>query len=63
MERTLKCILKKYVLKLRTGFECLRIGTSGGTCEHSNEPPGSIKGLNEGPSVKFTRRILHHGVN
>jgi hypothetical protein len=25
------------------GFGCLRIGSSGGLCEHSNEPLGSIK--------------------
>jgi hypothetical protein len=27
----------------RTGFGWLRIGPSGGFCEHGNEPSGSIK--------------------
>jgi hypothetical protein len=27
----------------RTGFGWLRIGSSGGLCEHGNEPSGSIK--------------------
>jgi hypothetical protein len=27
-----------------TGFIWLRIGTSGRSCEHDNEPSGSIKG-------------------
>jgi hypothetical protein len=30
--------------KLWTGFIWLRIGTSGGCCEHGSEPPGSIRG-------------------
>jgi hypothetical protein len=34
----LKWILKKYDEKVWTGFIWLWTGTSGGLCEHSNEP-------------------------
>jgi hypothetical protein len=30
----------------RTGFSWLRIGSSGGLCEHENEPSGSIRKQN-----------------
>jgi hypothetical protein len=39
----LEWILGKYDGKVWTGFLWLRIGTSGGSCEHGNETSGSIK--------------------
>jgi hypothetical protein len=39
----LKWILEKLDGVVRNGFTCLRIGTSGGLCEHVNEPSGSIE--------------------
>jgi hypothetical protein len=39
----LEWILKKEGGKVRTGFNLLRIATSGGVCEHGSEPSGSIK--------------------
>jgi hypothetical protein len=43
-KRVLEWILEKQIGIVWTGFICLRIGTSGGPCEHGNEPSGSIKG-------------------
>jgi hypothetical protein len=40
----LERILRKYSGKLWAAYIWLRIETSGGFCEHSNEPSGSIKG-------------------
>jgi hypothetical protein len=37
-------ILENQGRKLWTGFIRLRIGTSGGSCEHGNEPLGFING-------------------
>jgi hypothetical protein len=43
----------------------LRIGTSGGPCEHGNEPSGSIKCLEilECATGGFSRRAQFHGVS
>jgi hypothetical protein len=38
----LKCILERQDGVVWTESICLRIGTSGGSCEHGNEPPDSI---------------------
>jgi hypothetical protein len=40
-----KWILEKYDGRVWTGSIWLRIETSGGSCEHGNEPLGSIKCL------------------
>jgi hypothetical protein len=37
-EIILECILEEQDGKVRTGFIWLGIGTSGGCCEHGNEP-------------------------
>jgi hypothetical protein len=34
----LKCVLKKYGVRMWTGFIWLRIGSSADSCEHDNEP-------------------------
>jgi hypothetical protein len=51
----------------RTGFSWLRIGSSGGFCEHGNEPSGSIKEAGycfiSRMTVSFSNNILHHGVS
>jgi hypothetical protein len=39
----LKFILSELGVRMWTGLICLRIGPSGGLCEHCNEPLGSIK--------------------
>jgi hypothetical protein len=49
----LKTMLKKQDVKLWTGFIWLKIGSSGGSCGHSNELSGSIKG----------RKFLFHGMS
>jgi hypothetical protein len=41
---TLEWLLEKWGGKLWTDFICLGIGTSGGVCEHGNEPSGYTKG-------------------
>jgi hypothetical protein len=38
----LEWFLDKQVRKVWTGFIWLRVGTSGGLCEHGNEPSGFI---------------------
>jgi len=35
--------LKKWAVRAQTGLIWLRIGTSGGICEHGNEPSGCTK--------------------
>jgi hypothetical protein len=44
--RILEWILEKHGGKLWAGCIWLRKGTSGGSCEHGNEPSASIKGGN-----------------
>jgi hypothetical protein len=39
----LEWILERWDEVVWAGFIWLRIGTSGGPCEHGNEPSGSIK--------------------
>jgi hypothetical protein len=43
LDGRIKRFLKKQDRKLWTGFICLRIGTVGNSCEHGNEPSGSVK--------------------
>jgi hypothetical protein len=40
----LKQILKKMGVRMWAGFICLRMSTSGGICEHGNEPSGFMRG-------------------
>jgi hypothetical protein len=51
----------------RTGFGWFRIGSSGGFCEHSNEPSGSINKAGScsrsSVTISFSKNILHHGVS
>jgi hypothetical protein len=44
MRITLKYILGKQDLKVRIGFIWFIIGITAGSCEHDNEPSGSVKG-------------------
>jgi hypothetical protein len=39
----LRWILRKWIVGVRTGLMCLRIGTGGDTFECGNEPSGSVK--------------------
>jgi hypothetical protein len=41
----LKWVLERWDGAVWTGLICLRIGTSGGSCEHGNEPSGSYQAL------------------
>jgi hypothetical protein len=41
---TLKQILQKWGVRVRNGLNWLRIGPLVGSCEHSNESMGCIKG-------------------
>jgi hypothetical protein len=48
----------------RTGFCWLRIGYSGGLCEHGTELSGSIKKAGYCfTSCVTSKNILHHGVS
>jgi len=53
-EDNIKQILKKWSVKMWTGFIWLRIRISGGLCEHGNEPLGSVKG------GEFLDRLSHY---
>jgi hypothetical protein len=57
----IKVDLKKN--RVWTGFKQLRVGSSGASCEHSNEPLTSIKGVNFSPAetLPSVQKInLHH---
>jgi hypothetical protein len=43
MRVILKGIFKKEDVKIRTGFVWIRVGSSGGFCEHGNEHSGSVQ--------------------
>jgi hypothetical protein len=58
----LERILGKYCGKFWNGCIWLRLGTSGGLCEHGNEPSGSIKKA-IWVIISFKRRTLIHGVS
>ena len=40
---TLKCIFRKWDVRVWTGLICLRTGTGGGSCKWGNEPLGFVK--------------------
>jgi hypothetical protein len=43
MKDDFKMDIKEQGMSVRTGFIWLMIGTSGDSCEHTNEPSNSIK--------------------
>jgi hypothetical protein len=54
----LKWILQKQRVRVRAGFNCLRIGSSGRLCKHGNEPSGFIKGR-DFLTNRLSRTLLH----
>jgi hypothetical protein len=62
---TLRLTLGRFGWMGRTGFGWLRIESSGGICEHGNEPSGSIRKdfFISWVTISFSNNILHHGVS
>jgi hypothetical protein len=64
---TLRWTIERQVSMGRSGFGWLRIGSSGGICEHGNVPSGSTQkvgySLTSCVTIYFSKNILHHGVS